>query len=399
MKAATSETVTAAPARALVLLRILTLYPVALAWAGRRPDRVQLVLAVLLVLGTALLALRWDRVVPVVRRHPGLAALDVAVSLAVLAQAGTGSPFVAYTMTTAVLVGLLFTRAGAILLTTLLAVGYWLLARRTVGEQALGEQALDVIGVPAAYVVLACAGAAFRGLHDRLAAAVQASAAAERSAATARERTRLARDLHDGVSATLHGVVLQAMAVARVAQSSEPQVAALVAQLETAARSALAQSREVLTGLRREDDSAPLVQAVSDRAHRWSHRTGVQVAFSATGVADVDAASRIAVLRVVDEALENVARHAGADHARIDVFGDEQSVTLVVEDDGAGLAHDRPGVREGHYGVLGMTERAGVVGGRLTVEPAVPGSSRPGMRVRLDLPRSPCPQRTAEVTA
>lgn len=387
-----NETATTTPARTLVLLRILTLYPVALAWSGRRPDGVELVLAVVLVVGTSVLALRWEHVVPVVRRHPGLAALDVAVSLAVLAQAGAGSPFVAYTMTTAVLVGLLFGRIGAVLLTALLAVGFWLLARRTLGGQALG-----VLGVPVAYVVLASAGAAFRGLHDRLAAAVQASVAAERSAATARERTRLARDLHDGVSSTLQGVVLQSMAVARVAQAGEPQVAALAAQLETAARSALAQSREVLTGLRREDDSAPLLQALGDRARRWSQRTGVEVAFSATGVADVEAAARIAALRVVDEALENVARHAHAGQVRIDLFGNEQSVTLVVEDDGAGLAGDRPGVREGHYGVLGMTERAGVVGGRLTVEPARPDQARPGTRVRLDLPRSSCPSEPAEL--
>lgn len=378
---------TTAPARALVLLRILTLYPVALAWAGERPDRVQLVLAALLVSGTALLALRWDRVVPVVRRHPGLAALDVAVSLVVLAQTGSGSPFVAYTMTTAVLVGLFFNRAGAVLLTALLSAGYLLLARRDAGSQAVA-----VLGAPAAYVVLACAGAAFRGLRDRLGAALEASVAAERCAATALERTRLARDLHDGVSSTLHGVVLQSMALARVAEAAEPGVAALAADLETAARSALAQSREVLTGLRREDDSAPLVQAVADRAHRWSKRTGVAVEFTSSGVADVEATSRITALRVLDEALENVARHAGAARVLVDLTGDERTVTVLVEDDGAGLPSDRPGVREGHYGLLGMTERAAVAGGRLVLEPARPHAPRPGTRVRLELARTPCPR-------
>ncbi len=387
-----SETLTTAPARALVLLRILTLYPVALAWTGERPDRVQLLLAVLLVCGTALLALRWDRVVPVVRRHPGLAAVDVAVSLVVLSQTGSGSPFVAYTMTTAALVGLFFSRTGAVLLTALLAAGYLLLARQDAGDEVAG-----LLGVPAAYVVLACAGAAFRGLHDRLAAAVQASVAAERAVATALERTRLARDLHDGVSSTLQGVVLQSMAVARVAEQAEPRVAALAADLETAARSALAQSREVLTGLRREDDSAPLVQAVADRAHRWSDRTGVPVDFTVTGVADVEASARIAALRVLDEALENVDRHARADRVQVDLTGDAHSVTLLVEDDGAGLASDRPGVREGHYGLLGMTERAGVVGGRLTFEPARPDAPRAGTRVRLVLPRTPCPREEAAV--
>ena len=73
-------------------------------------------------------------------------------------------------------------------------------------------------------------------------------------------------------------------------------------QLESAARSALAQSREVLVGLRQQDDSAPLVQAVADRARRWSERSGIPTAFTNAGVADVHAANRIAALRVLDEA-------------------------------------------------------------------------------------------------
>ncbi len=380
---------TTAPARTLVLLRILTLYPVALAWTATRPPRLEVVLAVALVASTAILALRWTQVVPVVRRHPALAAADVAVSLLVLSQAGPQSPFVAYTMTTAVLIGLFFSRGGTVLLTTLLVSGYLLLERHDASAALTGD--LDRAGaltVPVAYVVLACAGAAFRGLHDRLAVALQASVAAERSAATARERTRLARDLHDGVSSTLHGVVLQSMAVARVAGRGEPRVAQLASELETAARSALAQSREVLTGLRREDDSAPLVQAVSDRTRRWSERTGTPVEFTTTGVADVDASSRIAALRVLDESLTNVERHAGAERVVVSLLGDAQSVTLVIEDDGAGLTADRPGVAQGHYGVLGMTERAGVAGGHLHLEQVTPGAERPGTRVRLDLPRS-----------
>lgn len=387
-----SETMTTAPARALVLLRILTLYPVALAWVGARPDSVALVLAGLLVVSTCLLALRWRRVVPVVRRHPGLAGLDVAVSLAVLAESGAGSPFVAYTMTSAVLVGLFFARAGATLLTLLLATGYLLLAGQ---DSDLPVTAL--LAVPAAYVVLACAGAAFRGLHDQLAAALRASVAAERSAATERERNRLARDLHDGVSSTLQGVVLQSMAVSRVAQVCEPKVSELAADLETAARFALAQSREVLTGLRREDDSAPLVQAVCDRTRRWSERTGHAIDLEVAGVADIEASSRVAALRVLDEALENVHRHAQATRVHVELVGDERSVRLVVEDDGTGMASDRPGVRQGHYGIVGMTERAGVAGGRLTFGPADPGAATPGTRVQLELPRTPCPRESAEV--
>jgi signal transduction histidine kinase len=380
-----ADRATSSPVRTLMLLRILTLYPVALGWRRDAPGLVEVGLLAVLVTGTALLALRWAAIAPRVRRHPAWGATDVAASLVVLAYAGPQSPFVAYTLTSAALVGFVYPHLSATLLCTLLGSGYLLL--RTVEDPgaAVGPAQLSV---PVAYVVLAVASASFRRMQDRLSSALSAAVAAERSAATANERTRLARDLHDGVCSTLHGLVLQSTAVSRTADHSDPAVARLARELEQAARAALAQSREVLTGLRRDDDSAPLVQAVSDRVHRWSDRTGIDAAFSATGVADVDPAARIAALRVLDEALENVRRHADATRVDVALVGDERQVRLDVTDDGQGVAADRPGVLQGHYGLLGMTERAGVAGGVLSLRPGAPdGGPRPGTTVRLELPR------------
>lgn len=373
------------PARTLVLLRILTLYPVALGWVQDRPAPVEVGLVSVLVVGTSMLALRWHAVAPFVRRHAAVAALDVAISLVVLTYAGPTSPFVAYTLTSAVLVGLLFPRLGAVLLCTLLISGY-LLLRTLDQDQPAGA---GLVAVPAAYALLTGAGAAFRGVHDQLTGALCAAVTAERAAATANERTRLARDLHDGVSSTLQGLVLQAMAVARSASGADPRVAELARQLESAARAAHAQSREVLTGLRREDDSAPLVQAVADRVRRWSQSTGIAADFSTAGVADVDASSRVAALRVLDEALENVHRHAQADRVQVSLCGDDRCVRLCVQDDGRGLGPDRPGVGQGHYGLLGMSERAAVVGARLSIEPGDLGKHPPGTRVSLEFARAP----------
>ncbi|GAB3676918.1 sensor histidine kinase [Angustibacter aerolatus] len=395
-----AEAVTSTSVRSLVLLRILTLYPVALAWQSRPPRADEVVLVLVLVASTTGLALRWGSVVPLLRRHVGLAAADVLVSLVVLAQAGTSSAFVAYTFTTAVLVGLLFTRGATVLLTTLLAAGYVLLA--DLERTTRGHAGWSSLTVPAAYVLLALAGSAFRSVHDRLAQAVEAAAAAERAAATAAERTRLARDLHDGLSSTLQGLVLQTMAVSRTAATGEADgVVRLTDDLEIAARAALAQSREVLTGLRRDDDSAPLVQAVADRSRRWSERTGVPVDVRTGGVGDLDPTQRIAALRVLDEALENVHRHAGASRVTVTLSGDDRVVELEVQDDGVGLGGE-PAVRRGRFGVVGMTERAGVVGGHLVVEDARSAPEpdvidlrdplpRKGTRVRLTVPRGAAP--------
>lgn len=378
-----AEQEAANPVRTLILLRTLTLYPVVLSWHAS-PDPVEIVLLGALVASTGLLALRWRTIAPQLRRHPAWAALDVLASLVVLAYAGPHSAFVAYTLTTAVLVGFLLNHLSATLVCTLLATGYLLIA--TVDDRQ-GPLGWAELGGPAGYVVLTLAGAAFRRIQDRLSAALEAAVAAERSAATAHERTRLARDLHDGVCSTLHGLVLQSTAVARTAEHSDPAVAALARQLEDAARAALAQSREVLTGLRRDDDSAPLLRAVSDRVQRWSEATAISASFSSSGVADLGPASRIAALRVLDEALENVRRHAGARRVEVRLVGDERTVHLEVTDDGTGVDPSRPGVREGHYGVLGMTERAGVAGGALTIGPAAQRGERPGTQVRLQLPR------------
>ncbi|MGN6300283.1 MAG: sensor histidine kinase [Angustibacter sp.] len=373
------------PVRVLILLRVLTLYPVVLAWGQRRPSGVELALLAVLVSGTALLALRWDVIARHVRRHPAWAALDVVVSLVVLAYCGLSSPFVAYTLTSAVLVGFLVNHLAATLVCTLLGTGTLLIGTL---EDPQGALPTSTLGLLAAYVLLTLTGGAFRQIHDRLADALHVAVAAEGAAATANERTRLARDLHDGVCSTLHGLVLQSTALARTAEASDPHLAALARDLEEAARSALAQSREVLTGLRRDDDSAPLLQAVADRVRRWQDATGITADFTAAGVADLAPAARIAALRVLDEALENVRRHARARHVQVRLTGDERTVQLEVLDDGTGLSDRRPGVREGHYGVLGMSERAGVAGGALSVAPGPGDADRPGTQVVLELPRT-----------
>ncbi len=209
-------------------------------------------------------------------------------------------------------------------------------------------------------------------------------------AATANERTRLARDLHDSVCSTLHGLVLQSTAAgAHRRRARRPPGPTWLATLEEAARTALAQSREVLTGLRRDDDSAPLLQAVADRVQRWQDATGIAAEFTAAGVADLAPAARIAALRVLDEALENVRRHAGARHVR----GAAHRRRAHRAPRGARRRHRavpqrRPGVREGHYGVLGMTERAGVAGGALSVAAGPGDVDRPGTQVVLELPRT-----------
>jgi signal transduction histidine kinase len=97
----------------------------------------------------------------------------------------------------------------------------------------------------------------------------------------------------------------------------------------------------------------------------------------------VGAEARAVVARILAEALANVEKHAAASEVSVALSGSRERLTLVVEDDGDGIApgtSPRPG--EGHFGLQLMHQRALAAGGRVSVEPAAPH----GTRVVLELP-------------
>ncbi|GMA88152.1 hypothetical protein GCM10025868_34020 [Angustibacter aerolatus] len=386
--------------RSLVLLRILTLYPVALAWQSRPPRADEVVLVLVLVASTTGLALRWGSVVPLLRRHVGLAAADVLVSLVVLAQAGTSSAFVAYTFTTAVLVGLLFTRGATVLLTTLLAAGYVLLA--DLERTTRGHAGWSSLTVPAAYVLLALAGSAFRSVHDRLAQAVEAAAAAERAAATAAERTRLARDLHDGLARRC-----RAWCCRRWRCRAPPPPARPTASCGSPTTSRSPPAPPSPSRARCSPACAATTTARRS-CRRWQTARAAGRSAPACPSTCAPAASATSTRRSASRPCGCSTRRSRTCTGTPVPAGSRSpcrvttaSSSLEVQDDGVGLGGE-PAVRRGRFGVVGMTERAGVVGGHLVVEDARSAPEpdvidlrdplpRKGTRVRLTVPRGAAP--------
>ena len=199
-----------------------------------------------------------------------------------------------------------------------------------------------------------------------------AAYAAQNAALTLQaERQRMARELHDTLAQGVAGLVLQLEAVkAHLAAGRDERAAAIVDQALGRARSTLAESRAAIDDLR--SPTRDLATAIMERSERFTHATGTPCTVE-MDAGDSDALpAEVAghVLAVLDEALANVARHAAATQATVRLARDIGDWTLTVGDDGRGFdpAQATPA---GHYGLLGMHERARLIGGSVTVTSAV----------------------------
>jgi len=191
------------------------------------------------------------------------------------------------------------------------------------------------------------------------------------------ERRRIALGLHDEVGQVLTGVLLQLDALA-AAPSDE--LAAEVAETKQAVRQALEEVRRIARELRPEMlEQLGLVSALTELSSKFAQQSGIEVRRSfANRLPPLSRDAELAVYRVAQESLTNVARHAQARRVEITLEPGAGSVVLSVADDGVGLAD---GAASGHGGLRGMRERAILVGGALAVD-----NGRAGVRVRLEVP-------------
>ncbi|MER6049137.1 GAF domain-containing sensor histidine kinase [Streptomyces sp. NPDC001793] len=197
------------------------------------------------------------------------------------------------------------------------------------------------------------------------------------------ERARLAHELHDAVAQKLFSLRLTAQAATALvdrdparAKDELHQVAALAAEAADELRAAVVELRPAALD---EDGLVATLRSqcqVLDRAH------SAHVTFTAHGVRALPSAQEEALLRVAQEALHNALRHSGAGRVEVSVTRFGQGARLRVADDGRGF--DTRAVRRAgrHLGLVSMRDRAGGVGGRLTVE-SEPGK---GTAVEMEVP-------------
>jgi len=193
------------------------------------------------------------------------------------------------------------------------------------------------------------------------------------------ERLGIARDLHDVLAHSLSVVQVQAGVALHLHDSRPEHVRGALEAIKTASDEGMRELRAAVTTLRREARSYEPAPGLDDlpRLLEGARATGLVVREhrSGRGPDQVPAAVGLAAYRVVQEALTNIVRHAGA--TAVDVRVDlDSELSVTVDDDGAGTTGP-PG-----NGVRGMQERVAALGGRLAAGPRPEG----GFRVRADLP-------------
>jgi PAS domain S-box-containing protein len=248
-------------------------------------------------------------------------------------------------------------------------VGTWMGVPLIYRDQVIGVMAFDH-EQPGAYtehhagVALAVASqAAVAIANARLLAEVQGAAAEA-------ERQRLARELHDAVTQQLFSASIIGEVLPQIWTANPEQGAAYLEDLRLLTKGALAEMRALLVELRPTAlTDTPLPDLLHQLSAALSGRTRVPVELRVEGAARLPDDAQVALYRVAQEALQNVAKHAKAQHVWVTLRFAPAGVELVVRDDGRGF--DPTSIPADHFGLGIMQERMAYVGGTVTVESAL----------------------------
>jgi len=225
-------------------------------------------------------------------------------------------------------------------------------------------------------------------LGEYLSGMLQKSASTDLVQRTAsNERRRISQELHDGVAQELTGVVLALEGCQRALDRDPSVLGPQLAKAARDARATLSDVRQYMAALRQTEESGGLnlpvtVARLADDLRRQS---GLAVDFEETGAErPLEPFVERAVIRIIGEGLRNVGQHSGASNAKVILRYDDEQVVATIEDDGKGFESNELNTAEerGHYGIVGMRERAEGVGGQLVVR-SEPGR---GTIVRATIP-------------
>lgn len=200
------------------------------------------------------------------------------------------------------------------------------------------------------------------------------------------ERQRLARELHDTLAQGLAGLILQLEAVeAHLINGSEARAAEVVSQAKGRARAVLHDARNAIHDLR-ETRFLPggVTEAIRIEVDRFIKTTGIPCELEVPAGISLASLQAEHVLRLVAEGLTNTARHARAQKAWVRLSFEDDRILAEVGDDGQGFEPAQAMAQPGHYGLVGLRERARLAGGELDVESA----PQLGSVLRLWLPMS-----------
>jgi two-component system sensor histidine kinase DegS len=194
--------------------------------------------------------------------------------------------------------------------------------------------------------------------------------------AVVEERSRLAREIHDGLGASLSSLIIQSEYLQTIAK--DEALLLEIGELKASAEESIEELRRSLQMMREDFD---LGLGLEDYVKTFRERTQVDVKFEKSGIADkLPPEGQLALFRVLQECLSNAVKHAGATTVEVKLHFAPNRVHLSVKDDGKGFDTRAP--KLGHYGLINMRERAMKVGGEVIIESA-PGS---GAHISFSVP-------------
>lgn len=252
----------------------------------------------------------------------------------------------------------------------------WAGAKLAVDSKSVLIAPISLAGKPIGYVVAESSDAGrftdsdakgIRFIADQAAAAlttVQLITQA-RELAAVDERQRLARELHDAVSQTLWTACLSAESLATLDDPAESRRE--IDRLRTLSRGALAEMRTLLLELRPAAiEDADLPGLIDQLIDAFASRKNTAIERDLEEIDDISVDSKLALYRIVQEALNNVARHATPDSVVVSLHSYADTIQIEVHDDGGGF--DVDAVPPGHFGLRIMAERAEAAGGACTID-------------------------------
>lgn len=203
--------------------------------------------------------------------------------------------------------------------------------------------------------------------------------------AVAQERLRIAHEMHDGLAQVLGYVNTKVQAAEMYLKREKAEEAgSQLRELAKAAREAYSDVRESIVGLRiLPGPHRGIEDVLREYMERWQEMSGVSTSLTIDAV-HLRVAHELQLVRIVQEALTNVRKHAKASHARVDIRRDGRNLVVTISDDGVGFGDLTTRSRGGapQFGLATMRERAESIGGTLSID-STPGK---GTTVRFTLP-------------
>lgn len=357
-----------------VILSLFVQIPPTLWWLTQSRDLASVITIVLAVVGPLALLL--------IRRFPGPVVAFVSLAACidfVMSEQMQGGPFVALAF--AIIVSI----ARGARVWAWISVGVCWIGTITLGlltgvEWHPGRIAVTTLGILVTFGI----GEAFRTRAEHFDEFRRAQKQRQQTEVQA-ERVRIARELHDVLAHSLSQINVQAGVGLHLMEKQPAKAAEALASIKGTSKTALDEVRSVLGLLRAEDGQDPSAPLIPEPD--LSRLAGLVASVTSQGVVvtmdcevtDAPKAAQLAIYRIVQESLTNVVRHAHATSAHVSVTADDTGYVVAIADDGSGLSEAPVTGR----GLLGMRERAELLGGTLAVGAAPGGGTIITARIPL----------------